>query len=169
METGACATADAIPDLSGVGIQALRIGGVQEKKKEQCSPRLASGSRALGRCQSRWTGVDEGRAIPVLVNTFEVNYKLAGVVLGERHNLGTKESDNMVGDDFARFILEVCVVDAEVCVEPVDFVCDKLARDKPLWLMNGDQIRTTCRTITKHNAPWPQRHSQRECAARPCP
>jgi hypothetical protein len=71
-------------------------------------------------------------AIPVLVNPLKVNNEFAGIVFGVREDFGSEESNDVVRDDFARFVLEISVVDAEVGVEPVDFVGDELSWNKAL-------------------------------------
>ena len=47
-------------------------------------------------------------------------------------DLGSKERNNVVRDDFARFALKVGVVDAEAGVKPFDFVRNELTRNKTL-------------------------------------
>jgi len=47
-------------------------------------------------------------------------------------DLGSKECDNVVRDDFARFTLEIGIVDAELGVKPVYFVRNELAGNKTL-------------------------------------
>ena len=53
-------------------------------------------------------------------------------MLGVSEDLGAKEGDNVIRDDSACFTLEIGVVDAEVGVKPIDFVCDELAGNKSL-------------------------------------
>jgi hypothetical protein len=47
-------------------------------------------------------------------------------------DLGSKERNNVVRDDFARFALEIGIVDAELGVKPVHFVRNELAGNKSL-------------------------------------
>jgi hypothetical protein len=54
-------------------------------------------------------------------------------VLRVREDLGSKERNDVVGDDFARFTLEIGVVDPEVGVKPVYLVRNELAGNKSLW------------------------------------
>lgn len=53
-------------------------------------------------------------------------------MLGVRHYLGAEQGDDMVGDDFMGFVLEVGIIDTEVRIEPVDFSSDEFARDEAL-------------------------------------
>jgi hypothetical protein len=78
--------------------------------------------------------VNESRSISFLVNLLKVDDELIEVVLGVGEHLSTEECDNMIRYYRWRFILKVGVIDAEVRVEPVDFVCDKLARNETLWM-----------------------------------
>lgn len=72
-------------------------------------------------------------AIPVLIDSLEVNNEFTGIVFGVREDFGSEESNNVVRNDFAGFVLEISVVDAEMGVEPVDFVGDELSWNKALW------------------------------------
>jgi hypothetical protein len=78
--------------------------------------------------------VDKSRPISFLVNLLEVDDKLIEVVLGVSEHLRTKERDDVIRYDRWRFILKVSVIDAELRVEPVDFVYDQLARNETLWM-----------------------------------
>lgn len=53
-------------------------------------------------------------------------------MLRVREDLGSKERDNVVRDDFARFALEIGIVDAELAIKPVYFVCNELAGNESL-------------------------------------
>lgn len=74
--------------------------------------------------------MDERRAL--LVDFLEIDDELAGIMLGVRQDLRTKERDDVIRDDISGLVLKVGVVDAEVGVEPVDLVSYELARNKPL-------------------------------------
>lgn len=76
--------------------------------------------------------MNEGCAVAVFVDAFKIDYELAGVVLGVGEDLGTKEGDDVLANDFARFLLKVRVVDAEAGVEPVNFIGNELLRDESL-------------------------------------
>lgn len=76
--------------------------------------------------------MNERRAVAVLVDFLQVNNKLSLIMLRVCQDLGSKQGNDMVRDDLARFILEVGIVDAEVGVKPVDFACDELAGDEAL-------------------------------------
>lgn len=104
--------------------------GLKDEKTH--SPRLANRTRALRRRQTRDTGMNERRALALLVYPLEVDNKAARIMLREREDLGAKEGHDVVGDDVVRFGLEVGVVDAEAVVEPVDFVGDEVAGDEAL-------------------------------------
>lgn len=38
----------------------------------------------------------------------------------------------MIRDDLDRLVTEVGVIDTEVCIKPLHFVCDEFTRDEPL-------------------------------------
>ncbi len=93
--------------------------------------------------------MDERCPIAILIYPFEIDDELARIVFRICQNFcpterwlsfGTmrckkgdlQESDDMITDDFPRFVVKVGVVDAEVGVEPVDFVGDQLLRNKAL-------------------------------------
>lgn len=76
--------------------------------------------------------MNEGSAVPLVIDSLEVNYKFAGVLFGISDDFCTEQGDDMVRDNFPRFILKVSVVDAEVGIEPVDFIRDEIAWNKPL-------------------------------------
>ena len=76
--------------------------------------------------------MDKGRAIAVLVDALEIDDELAWIVLGVGHDLRREEGNNMVRNDLAGFALEVRVVDAKVCVEPIDLASDEFAGNKAL-------------------------------------
>lgn len=78
--------------------------------------------------------MDEGGGVAALVDVLEIDYELRGVVLGVREHLGAVKRDNVVGDDLDGLCREVLIVDTEVRVEPVDFICDKFAWDEALWI-----------------------------------
>ena len=68
--------------------------------------------------------MDKGCAFTVVVDMFEIDYELGGVVLGVCKDLGPVERNDEVGDDLNRLRGEVCIVDAEVCIEPSHLICD---------------------------------------------
>lgn len=76
--------------------------------------------------------MNKSSAISFVVDSLEIDNKLGRVVLGEGKHFGAKEGDDVIGYDRGRLILKVRVVDAELGVEPVDFVGDQLAGDKAL-------------------------------------
>ncbi len=76
--------------------------------------------------------MNEGSAIPLVINSFEINDEFAGIFFSIRHDFRAKQGDDMVRDDFPRFILKISVVDAEVGIEPIDFIRDEFAWNKPL-------------------------------------
>lgn len=53
-------------------------------------------------------------------------------MLRVRKDLGSKERNNVIRDDFARFALEISIVDAELGVKPVYFVRNEFAGNKSL-------------------------------------
>jgi hypothetical protein len=57
--------------------------------------------------------MDEHGAVAIGSNLLEIDDELVRVVLGESHDLGAKEGEDVVGDDRDRFIGKVGVVDAE--------------------------------------------------------
>jgi hypothetical protein len=79
-------------------------------------------------------------AVAFLVEPLQVNNERSGVMLRICHNLGSKQGNDMIRDDLARFILEVGVVNAEVGVKPVDFACDEFARNEALHNEVGQKI-----------------------------
>lgn len=66
--------------------------------------------------------MDEGRVRSVFCDLFEVDDELGRVVFGVGEDLGAEEGYDVVGDDGDGFVGEVGVVDAEVGVEPGNFV-----------------------------------------------
>ena len=76
--------------------------------------------------------MDERGTVPALIDLLEVDHQLRRVVFGVCKHLGAEECDNMVGNDLYRLCLKVIVVDAEVGVEPINFVRDQLAGDETL-------------------------------------
>jgi hypothetical protein len=63
-------------------------------------------------------------------------------MLGESEDFGAKEGEDVICDDVDRLIAKVCVVDAEVGVEPLDFVRNELTRDEALMIKTR-QINTS--------------------------
>ena len=126
--------------LRAVRLEAVRVFGRRDVQEKLVDAALARRARALGRRQARRARVNERRAIPVLIDLLEVDHELRRVVLGVCEDLGTKECDDVVGDDLHRLGLEVVVVDTQVGVEPVDLVCNKLARDEALWLRTNESV-----------------------------
>jgi len=84
--------------------------------------------------------MNERRAVALLVELLQVNNELSRIMFRICHNLGSKQGNDMVRDDLARFILEVGVVNAEVGVKPVDFACDKLAGNEALHNKIGQMV-----------------------------
>jgi hypothetical protein len=74
--------------------------------------------------------MNESSAIAVFMDPFEIDGKLAGVMLGVRKDFGAEEGNDMVTDNVARLIAEIGVVDAEIGIEPVYFIGDKFLRDE---------------------------------------
>ncbi len=74
--------------------------------------------------------MNERRAI--FVNLLQVDDELARVVLRVRKDLGSKQSNDVITDDLTSLILEISIVDAEVGVEPVDFVGNQFRRNEAL-------------------------------------
>ena len=64
-------------------------------------------------------------------------------MFGIGQNFRSKQGYDMIRYDLTRFILEVCVVDAEVAVEPSHLVGDEFAWDKPL------ELSVSCLSIIK--------------------
>jgi len=76
--------------------------------------------------------VNESGTIPLLVHLFEVDYERTRVMFCVSEDLGTKEGNDMIRDDFTGLFLKVGIVYSEVGVEPIDFVSNKTARDETL-------------------------------------
>lgn len=76
--------------------------------------------------------MDKGRAVATFIDPLEINDKSGRIMLGVRHYLCAEKGKDMIRDDFMGFILEVCIIDAEVGVEPVDLASDEFARNKAL-------------------------------------
>lgn len=89
----------------------------------------------------------------VLVDFLQVDDELGRIMLGVGENLCTEESDDMIRDDLGGFAAEVSVVDAQLGVEPVDFVRDELSRDEALRT-GFDQDRAWVRTGRGCRVPW---------------
>lgn len=99
------------------------------------SPCLTSRAGTLcGRASGR-AGVNECRTVLVIIDLLKVDNELAGIVLSICEDFGAKEGDDMIDDDLARFVGEVCVVDAETGVEPVNLTANKFLRDEALDAM----------------------------------
>lgn len=96
------------------------------------SPRLANSARTLRGSEAGCAGVDERRAVALLVDLLKVNDQRAWIVLGICEDFGSEQRNDVVRNDLARFVLEVRVIDPEVRVEPVDLVRDELTRDESL-------------------------------------
>jgi len=84
--------------------------------------------------------MDKRSTVALFIDLLEINNKFAWVVLSVCKDFGTKESDDMVADDFTRFVLEVGVVDTEIGVEPVDFVGHEFLRNETLQKRSTDQM-----------------------------
>lgn len=76
--------------------------------------------------------MDEGCAIPLVINPLKINDEFGRIFPREGHNLSAEQGDNMVRDDLLGLILKISVVDSEIGVEPVNFVFDKVLGNKPL-------------------------------------
>ena len=76
--------------------------------------------------------MDKGCAFTIVVDVLEIDYELGGVVLGVCKDLGSVERNDVVGDDLNRLRGEVCIVDAQMGIEPINFICNKLARNETL-------------------------------------
>ena len=83
--------------------------------------------------------MNERRAIALLIDFLQVNNELTRIMLRICQDLGSKQGNDMVRDDLARFILEVGVVNAEIGVKPVDFACDELAGNEALHSIVGQK------------------------------
>lgn len=70
----------------------------------------------------------------VLVDLLQVNDELGRIMLGVCENLCAEESDDMIRDHLGGLVAEVSVVDAQLRVEPVDFVRDEFSRDEALQM-----------------------------------
>lgn len=110
-------------------VRALRRRVVEEQFVDSA---LARRARPFG-ARHAWRGsVDEQSAVLLarlagrLVDFLELNLESGHVVLGESHDLGAEQSNNMVTDLVDRFRRKVGVVDAELVVEPRDLVLDEL-------------------------------------------
>ena len=53
-------------------------------------------------------------------------------MLGICEYLRAKEGNDMIRDDLNGLVTEVCVIDSEVSIEPLDFVRNELPRDESL-------------------------------------
>lgn len=78
--------------------------------------------------------MDKSRPISFLVDLLKVDDELIEVVLSVGEHLGAKERDDVIRYNRGRFVLKVGVIDAELRVEPVDFVYDQFARNETLWM-----------------------------------
>lgn len=76
--------------------------------------------------------MNESCPASVLVDFLKVDHKFTGIMLRICHDLGAKQCDYMIRNDLGRFILEVCIVDTKIRVEPVNFSGDEFARDEAL-------------------------------------
>lgn len=101
--------------------------------------------------------MNERRAVALIVEPLQVNNELSRIMLRICHNLGSKQGNDMVRDDLARFILEVGIVNAEVGVKPVDFACDELAGNEALHNKVGQKY---CDGKIRYKVPLRRRHSQ---------
>ena len=76
--------------------------------------------------------MDEGSAVPLVINSLKVNDEFAGILLSISDDFCAEQGDDVVRDNFPRFVLKVSVVDAEVGIEPIDFIRNEIAWNKPL-------------------------------------
>lgn len=67
-------------------------------------PCFASSSGSFGRCDTWSTTVNESCAVSLVVDPLEVNYERLGVMFGVGQHLCSKQRNNMIADDFRRFI-----------------------------------------------------------------
>ena len=77
--------------------------------------------------------MDESGTLAVGVDVFEVDHELGGVVLRVCKDLRSVERNDVVGDDLDGLGCKVCVVDAEMRVEPGYFIRGQLAGDETLY------------------------------------
>lgn len=89
----------------------------------------------------------------ILIDFLQVDDELCRIMLGVCENLCTEESDDMIRDDLGRFAAEVSVVDAQLRVEPVDFVRDELSWDEALRV-GSDQDRAWGKVWRGYRVPW---------------
>lgn len=66
--------------------------------------------------------MNESRAAAIVIDLFKLDEKFCRIVLRVSEDLGSEESDYVVGDDLNGLVLKVRVVDTEMVVEPADFV-----------------------------------------------
>lgn len=88
----------------------------------------------------RYTGrtrVDKGGAISLAVDPLEIDDQLGRVMLSICEYFRAKEGNDMIRDDLDRLVTEVCVVDSEVSIEPLDFVHNELPGDESLTCGEG--------------------------------
>jgi hypothetical protein len=78
--------------------------------------------------------VDEHRTI--LTDPFEVDHELIDIILGVREDLRSVQRENMIRDRVRGRGRKVGVVDAELGVEPADFLGDQLLWDEALYAMS---------------------------------
>ena len=76
--------------------------------------------------------MDEGGAISIGVDLFEVDDQFARVMFGVRKHFGAKEGDDMIRDDLDGLVTKVCVIDTEVRVKPLNLVHYELAGNETL-------------------------------------
>jgi hypothetical protein len=68
----------------------------------------------------------------ILVDLLQVDDKFCRIMLGVGENLCAEEGDDMIRDNWDGFVAEISIVDAQLGVEPVDFICDELSGDETL-------------------------------------
>ena len=66
--------------------------------------------------------MNESRSISLLVDPLEVDDESRRVVFREGEDLGAKQRDDVVRDDFRGLIYKISVIDSQMVIKPHDFI-----------------------------------------------
>lgn len=109
-----------------------KLSSVNNNNDNNNIPRFASSAGTIGGSKARQTGVNKSRATSFFVNPLEIDDEFVKVVLRVGEDLGSKKCKDVISYHRWRFIVKICVIDAELRVKPVDLIRDQLVRNESL-------------------------------------
>jgi hypothetical protein len=84
--------------------------------------------------------MDKRCSTTVLVDLLELDNEITWITFCVCNDLGTKQCDNVVGDNLYTFVLKISIIDTKVIVEPSDLASNELARDEALDKNNVNSV-----------------------------